>query len=132
MVLPRDQEIALLVEGINRRNLDGISATAHPGFEFHAAIGAVEQRVYVGAVGMLEFVANMDAIWDGYHVALRGVQHAGERAVAVMHITGRARASGVPIEQDIAQLITWRDGRMWRVVAYTVPAEALKAAGLEE
>jgi ketosteroid isomerase-like protein len=131
-VLPRDQEIALLVEGINRRNLDGISDALHSRFEFHAAIGAVEQRVYAGAHGMLEFVTNMDAIWDGYRIALREVQHAGEQAVAVMHISGTARASGVPLNQDMAQIITWRDGRMWRAVAYTVPADAVKAIGQEE
>jgi ketosteroid isomerase-like protein len=95
-------------------------------------IGAVEQRVYAGTEGLQAFVADMDTIWDGYRVELRDVRIAGERAVAVMHITGAARASGIPLNQEVAQVVTWRDGRVWRIVAYTAPAEALKAVGLEE
>jgi ketosteroid isomerase-like protein len=121
-----------LVEAVNRRDSDGISTMLHPDFEFHAAISAVEQRPYAGKRGLRAFVADMDTIWDGYRIELTEVREAGEQAVALMHIRGTARASGVPLNQDLGQVITWRDGRIWRVVSYTVPAEALKAAGLSE
>jgi ketosteroid isomerase-like protein len=124
--------VAALVEAINRRDSAGISSALHAGFEFHAAIGAVEQRPYVGERGMQAFVADMDAIWEGYRVELEEVREAAEQSVALMHISGTARASGVPLNQDLAQVITWREGRIWRVVAYMVPADAFKAVGLEE
>jgi ketosteroid isomerase-like protein len=124
--------VAALVEAINRRNFDDISELLHPDFVFDAAIGAVEQRPYAGGRGLRAFVADMDAIWEGYRIDLKDVAEAGEQAVALMHISGTARSSGVPLDQKVAQVITWRDDRICHVVAYTVPAEALKAVGLSE
>jgi ketosteroid isomerase-like protein len=124
--------VSALVEAINRREWDGISPMLHPDFEFHAAISAVEQRPYAGEQGIRAFVADMDTIWEGYRIELTEVREASDQAIARMHISGTARASGVPLNQDLAQVITWRDGRIWRVVAYTVPADALKAVGLAE
>jgi ketosteroid isomerase-like protein len=124
--------VTALVEAVNRRDSDGTSTMLHPDFEFHAAISAVEQRPYAGERGLRSFVADMDTVWDGYRIELTEVREAGEQAVALMHIRGTARASGVPLNQDLAQVITWRDGRIWRILAYTVPADALKAVGLEE
>jgi hypothetical protein len=49
-----------------------------------------------------------------------------------VHITGAARVSGIPLNQDVAQVVAWRDDMVWRVVAYPVPAEALKAVVLAE
>lgn len=128
----RAADIVALVEAVNRRDLDGLSEMLHPQFEFHAAIGAVEQRVYAGADGMWAFIGDMDSTWEGYRIGLEEVHQAGERAVAVMHISGTASVSGIPLNQDLAQVITWREGKIWRAVAYTVPAEALKAVGLTE
>jgi ketosteroid isomerase-like protein len=124
--------VTALAEAINRRDLGGLSKMLHPDYEFHAAIGAVEQRPYVGESGLRAFVADMDTIWEGYRIELNEFREAGEQGVALMHITGTARASGVPLDQDLAQVITWRDGRIAQVVAYMVPAEALKAVGLAE
>jgi ketosteroid isomerase-like protein len=123
--------VTALAEAINQRNLDELSNLLHTDYEFHAAIGAVEQRRYVGESGLRAFVADMDTIWEGYRIELNGFREAGEQSVVLMHVTGTARASGVPLDQDLAQVITWRDGTIAQVVAYTVLADALKAAGLE-
>lgn len=123
-------DIATVVDAINRRDLDQISEVLDPQFEFHAAIGAVEQRVYVGLDGLRTFVGDMDATWDGYRLELTDVRVAGAQAVVLMHIFGTARASAIPLDQDFAQVATWRQGKLWRVVTYRVPAEALEAVGL--
>jgi ketosteroid isomerase-like protein len=128
----RAASITALVEAINRRDHAGLAGVLHPQFEFHAAIGAVEQRVYASSDGLWAFVADMDGTWDGYRVELEEIHDAGERAVALMHIYGTARVSGIPLDQDLAQVIEWREGKLWRAVAYTVPTQALEAVGLAE
>jgi ketosteroid isomerase-like protein len=125
-------DVTTLVRALNGRDRDGMSRLLHPEFEFHALIGAVEQRIYTGADGMWVFLDDMDSTWDGYRVELGEVRGAGGCAVALMRISGTARASGLPLSRDIAQVITWRDGTVWRVVAYAEPAEALEAVGLAE
>jgi hypothetical protein len=92
------EDVATLFEVVSRGHWDRVSELLHSEFEFHAAIGAVEQRTYAGAKGMRAFVSNMDMIWDGYRVELSEVREAGAQAVVLMHIQGTARASGVPLK----------------------------------
>jgi ketosteroid isomerase-like protein len=125
-------QAAALFDAIQRGDSDGVRTLLHPEFEFHAAIGTVDQRVYIGSDGMWAFVEDMDAIWDGYRVQVEEIRESGERVVALIRIAGTARVSGVPLNQRLGQIITWQDGTIWRMVAYTSSIDALKAAGLEE
>ena len=55
-----------------------------------------------------------------------------DRVVAVMHITGRAKSSGVATDMRYANVSTIRDGKIVRGREYATKAEALKAVGLAE
>ena len=57
---------------------------------------------------------------------------AGEQAVAVQRISGRAKASGIETELRYAVVYTIRDGKIVRGREYWERAEALEAAGLRE
>ncbi len=122
--------IARTIELIDERDFDQLAEILHPSYEFHAAIGRVEGATYIGLDGLREFVADMDATWQDYRLRLEHVYEAGEQSVAVIYISGVARVSGVPLEQRIASVLSWRDGKVWRNVSYTAPDEALKAVGL--
>ena len=52
--------------------------------------------------------------------------------LVVYQATGRARASGMPLHTQTAQVWTFRNGKLWHNQSYTDPREALEAAGLEE
>ena len=56
-------------------------------------------------------------------------EHA-DKIVVILSMTGRGRASGVPVEERIAHLWTFRDGLAVELRAFTDPADALEAAGL--
>ena len=70
-------------------------------------------------------------MWDGYHVRLDRVIEASDQAVALVHVSGVAILSGVPLDQTVSHAQTWRGGLTFRTVAYVDHAEALKAVGLE-
>ena len=125
-------DVTALIQAVQEQDRDGLSQLLHPQFEFHALIGAVEQRVYAGTDGMLTFLGDMNSTWDGYRIELFDFRDAGDCAVAVMRISGTAKASGLPLDQYLAQIVTWRDGKVSRVVAYADPADAFRAAGLQE
>ena len=55
-----------------------------------------------------------------------------DRVLAVQHVTGRAKASGVETELRYAVIYTVRDGKIARGREYGDRAEALEAAGLRE
>jgi ketosteroid isomerase-like protein len=49
-----------------------------------------------------------------------------------VRLTGHAVASGIPIDMQMAQVYTMRDGRAARLVEYLDREEALEAVGLSE
>ena len=55
-----------------------------------------------------------------------------ERVVIVMHVTGRGRGSGVPLDFRLANIFTLRGGRIVHVKEYFDPQAAFVAAGLRE
>jgi ketosteroid isomerase-like protein len=52
--------------------------------------------------------------------------------VTVLHVSGRAKASGAPVDMRVANVYTIRDGRIVRGREYLTREEALKAAGLAD
>jgi ketosteroid isomerase-like protein len=53
-----------------------------------------------------------------------------ERVIAVQHVTGRARLSGIETELRYAVVYTLRDGKIVRVKEYRNREQALDAVGL--
>jgi ketosteroid isomerase-like protein len=49
-----------------------------------------------------------------------------------LRFSGHGEGSGIPVEMELAHVITMRGGRAARIVEYFDRAEALKAAGLSE
>jgi ketosteroid isomerase-like protein len=75
----------------------------------------------------------VDAIWDAFRLELSELHEADEsRTVTVYRVTGRAKASGVPLDACVALVWTWQRGKVCDIVSYTNPADALEAVGLRE
>ncbi|HWG07897.1 MAG TPA: nuclear transport factor 2 family protein [Solirubrobacteraceae bacterium] len=55
-----------------------------------------------------------------------------DRVVALLHVTGRARLSGIETELRYAVVYTLRDGKVVRGREYGDRQEALEAAGVED
>jgi ketosteroid isomerase-like protein len=55
----------------------------------------------------------------------------GEQALVWARWSGHGAESGVPIEMEMAQVITIESGKIRRIEEYMDRAEALRAAGLE-
>jgi ketosteroid isomerase-like protein len=55
-----------------------------------------------------------------------------DRVIAVQHVTGRAKASGVETELRLAVVYTVRDGKIVRGREYIDRDQALEAVGLRE
>jgi len=60
------------------------------------------------------------------------IQTNGDRAFVWVRFSGRGAGSGVPIEMEMAHVVTIRDGRTVRLEEYSARTDGLKAAGLSE
>jgi uncharacterized protein len=68
--------------------------------------------------------------WNDYSAELTELIDAGDRVVAVLHETAKMRQTGVPLDRDLVQLWTVRDGRLTFLRVFRTKTEALEAAGL--
>ena len=64
--------------------------------------------------------------------AERIIDLSGDRVLVLSRQTARGKQSGVPIEHELGDLFTLRDGKIVRYDSYWNRADALEAAGLSE
>jgi ketosteroid isomerase-like protein len=87
----------------------------------------------IGRDAMRAYAADWYEMFPDLTIVLEGVTDAGPgRVMAVSHIAGTARASGVPTEIRIPTVYTIRDGKIVRSREYLTMDEALRAVGLTE
>ena len=120
-----------VVDALNARDFETIAELVGPEVEFRSTL-AIETGVYSGVDGIKEWAADIDATWEDFRVEVLECHDVGpEQVVAVNRNTGRARASGVPLDDLRGGVLTWRDGLPWRNVVYADPDEAFRAVGLQ-
>jgi ketosteroid isomerase-like protein len=87
---------------------------------------------YEGVDGVRRFLEEWTEPFDEWRIELEALHDAGEKVVAVCQQHARAKASGLPVKMRLAMVFTVQDGLETRMEMYAEPAEALRAAGLEE
>ena len=70
--------------------------------------------------------------WATYDVEIEAVVDVGDRFVLLQHHMGRAKGSGIELDQRGALLVQVRDGKIVLNRPYTHRAEALEGAGLTD
>ena len=112
-----------------------LAELAHPDFVWDMSTfrGWPERQTYPGLEGARQFLADWTDSWEDWKLELRELIDAGdETVVAIVHQSGRSKATGLPVEMDFAQVWTVRDGRQLRMRMYADPDEGRRAAGLAE
>jgi ketosteroid isomerase-like protein len=118
----------------NRGDLEAFLAEAHPDLEWHTAIERVTEgvdRVWIGHEQARE-------AWDAYHgdawqkleVEHEEVRGVGERVLALGRLRATGRTTEIVSESPVAQIVSFRDGKIAHVYDYLSHEEALEALGL--
>ena len=81
---------------------------------------------------LIAFREYLQALSDLRIEAERIIDLGGDRVLVLSRQTARGKQSGVPIEHEIGDLFTLRDGKIVRYTSYWNRADALEAAGLSE
>jgi ketosteroid isomerase-like protein len=117
----------------NRRDVDAMTRQWHPDGRYRSTVAALEgaNAVYRGRDGIRAYLNRLDELFDGWRVVAANYVEAGnDRVVSIQHVTARAKRSGVPIDQQLAVVYTFRDGLIVSGRAYSTPQEAMEALGL--
>ena len=114
---------------------DFLDEVIAPGFVWDMSKfgGWPEQQTYVGLEEARMFIREWTAGFDDWQIEVEAIHDAGpDKVVGVMRQRGRSKSTGLPVDMVYAQVFTLRDGKQVRMEMYSDPAEALKAAGVEE
>ena len=88
--------------------------------------------VYRGLGGVREFWRDWSTSWSASGSEVEEWIDAGDDVIAVMHMWGRGKRSGAPVEAHQSHVWTVRAGKLFRLRVFDTRDEALKAVGLEE
>ena len=127
------ETVELVMDAVHRRDFDDLerSGVMHPEVEFYSIVAQSEGSFYRGMDGLREWAVMADDMWEDFRVHLVDVRAGTEgRALIRLRLTGTARGSRVPLDVLVAQVWQWRDGMLWRNVAFSDHDEAARAAGL--
>jgi ketosteroid isomerase-like protein len=114
--------------------LDAMAEFWHPDINWRAIEGALDDVGEMqGADASRRYVQDwLDTFEDITSVPTELLDAGDDRVIAVIHVTGRARLSGVTTELRYAIVYTVRDGKIVRGREYANRQQALEAVGLEE
>ena len=90
-------------------------------------------RCYHGSSGYRTYVGAQNEVWgDDVRLEPTELIDLGDRLVLLADMPMRAQASGVPLAEKYAGVMTLRNGRVIRVDDFLNQTEALEAVGLRE
>jgi ketosteroid isomerase-like protein len=131
--LSENVELSLeLNDAWNRRDVDAVVALWDPeGVWYPALEGVTEGRTYRGHAGIRQYFEDLAEFSGQSDAEFPEVHDLGDQVLGLGSAWFRF-ASGVELDQEVAFLHTWRNGKCIEARTWLSHAEALQAAGLSE
>jgi ketosteroid isomerase-like protein len=107
----------------------------HPDIEYETFESAPDAGTYRGLDEATRLFDSWRKTFPELRVEVDEIVEVGDRVVVVERPAGRGIGGSDAeawLEQSFARVISFKDGRIWRVKEYRTLDEALEAAGLEE
>lgn len=120
-----------MYDAVRRGDLDRFVALHDPNAEVIPLILDIEGGSYHGHEGLRRFWSEIHTAFPDWHWEVERTELYDEGALVTLRICGRAKGSGVTIDQRAWHVVKLRHGTIvwWRV--FRAEAEALKAAGVQ-
>ena len=105
-----------------------------PDFELQQASSIVDTAgVFRGPSAFREVLGELEeAFEDLSFEGERYLQAPGGEVIAIVRVRGRGKGSGIRLDNQIAHVWTFRDGKACRLKIFEEPDEALEDAGVQE
>jgi uncharacterized protein len=107
-------------------------AILDPEIEWNTTRQVPDGEVTRGVASVRRFFRTWQGHLVDYMFDWEALAHAGDTVYGVLRHTARGRESGAPVESRIAQIWTFRDGKVVRYQGFQDEAEARKAAELAD
>jgi ketosteroid isomerase-like protein len=115
------------------RTLPELIATYwQPDAEYHTDSRDPDSEIHRGIDAITRHLANWFEAYPDLKVEPVEAKASGDKVFLWLHFSGHGAESKIPIEMELAHVITMRNRKWARTVEYADKAEALAAAGLSE
>jgi ketosteroid isomerase-like protein len=121
-----------LYEALGRRDREACVRETHPDVEAVSYLMEADGSVYKGHAGVRRFYDDLFSVFPDWHPEILQATDYGDAILAEIRMAGRGAGSGLALEQNIWQVIRFRDGKLVWFHGYGDRAEALEAVGLSE
>ena len=122
----RAQAISGAYEAWNRGQPDAASDVLDPAFEIRLPDTGMNTGTFRGRDGMQRFLDSYLEVFEFFRFDLEGLEEAGDRVVALVHVTARGRGSGVEVELRPAHVWSFDGDRAIAVDVVPEREDALK------
>lgn len=122
------------LQAMERGGLDSLAEYWADDIDYRAAEGALDDRGPMhGKEAVRAYVQEWLDMFDDCKIEpVELIDAGGDKVIAVLRSSGRAKLSGVETDVTYAVVHTIRDGKIARGREYMTRAEALEGAGLSE
>jgi ketosteroid isomerase-like protein len=124
--------VRLALDAFNRRDGAGLDALLAADAEIVPVRAAIEDVVYRGPDAGSQYCTAVEDRWENLTWEMEDIRDRGDSVLALGHIHGRGRDSGVDIDAQGGWVATVCGGRITRFQTFSDRAAALEAVGLEE
>ena len=112
-------------EALNRGDVSVVLELLDPDIEWHEPSPSPDAGTHTGRDSFEHFFRSWIDSFDGFRVEPEQVVARGDRLIAIVHQSGRGRASGVRVNARLAHVWTIKDGKAVRWESVADPNEAL-------
>jgi ketosteroid isomerase-like protein len=121
------------LEAVSDRDADLLSSYIAAEMEWEpAGPAAVEGVAYRGRVEITGAIAELWTTWEVFRFEETQVRDLGDSILWLGHVHVKGSASHLELDQEFANHVQVRDGKIVRAKAFLAWQEALDAAGLQE
>jgi hypothetical protein len=114
------------MEAWNRHDVETVLQMIEPEAEYVPIEQSVMPR-FTGPEGMREFFSQSMEVWEEFIFTPLAFAPIGDAVVVELDVRGKARSSGIEIEENWAHVYTVQEGRLIRFHAFRSPEEAYAA-----
>ena len=120
---------------MTKRDWAAIAEVWHPEIELETDESAPGAGIYRGIEEITRFFETWSQPYGEFRVEAAEIRDLGDQVVVLERYSGRGLKGGESdawLVAELARVISFRDGRIWRSKEYRTLEQALEAAGLSE
>jgi len=126
------EELRRNFDAIGKRDWEGAQTLQHPDIAWHDPPEVPDAGVHIGREAIRRYwEEDLFEAWESWHLDVEEFIRSGDKLLAVVRLTGKARHTGIEMAIDLFQVFTFKDGLMIEQRGFLNREQAFEVAGID-